>query len=86
MRLITQNLLVCNKRTCQAPGIVNFPLNLTVASWSDFDDDSTMPCTRPLMAKLAEKLEWGALRQTVSQLDWGVNLPEQFEEAMLEDE
>ena len=58
----------------------------TVASWSDFDDDSTMPCTRPLMAKLAEKLEWGALRQTVSQLDWGVNLPEQFEEAMLEDE
>ena len=68
MRLITQNLLVCNKRTCQAPGVVNFPLNLRVTSWSDYDEDSTMPCTKPLMAKLAEKLEWSALRQTVGQV------------------
>jgi len=65
MRLITQNLLTCNKRTCQAPGIVNFPLKLTVANWNDFEDDSTMPCTKPLMTKLSEKLEWGALRETV---------------------
>ena len=66
MRLITQNLLTCNKRTCQAPGIVNFPLKLTVANWNDFEDDSTMPCTKPLMTKLSEKLEWGALRETVN--------------------
>ena len=45
-----------------------------------------MPCSKPLMAKLAEKLEWDALRSTVGQLDWGVNLPEAFEEAMLDDE
>ena len=45
-----------------------------------------MPCSRPLMAKLTEKLEWTALRQTVSSLDWGVNLPETFNETMLEDE
>ena len=62
MRLITQNLLVCNKRACQAPGIQNFPLNLNVTSWSDYDEDSTMPCTRPLIAKLAEKIDWGALQ------------------------
>ena len=68
MRLLTQNLLVCNKRTCQAPGIVNFPLKLTVNSWKDFDDDSTMPCTKPLMAKLSEKIEWPALRETVGQV------------------
>jgi len=92
MRLITQNLLVCNKRTCQAAGVVNFPLLLKVTTWSDYDDDSTMPCTKPIMAKLAEKLEWSAFRETVSQvstirpltcwfgvqLDWGVNLPETF--------
>ena len=68
MRLITQNLLVCNKRTCQAPGVINFPLRLIVNSWNDYDDDNTMPCTRPLMAKLSEKLEWGALRQTVGEV------------------
>ena len=66
MRLLTQNLLVCNKRTCQAAGVVNFPLRLNVTSWNDFDDDATMPCTQPLMAKLAEKLEWAALRETVA--------------------
>ena len=56
---------MCNKRTCQAPGVINFPLALAVSSWSDYEDDSTMPCSRPLMAKLAEKLEWTALRNTV---------------------
>ena len=66
MRLLTQNLLVCNKRTCQAAGVVNFPLRLNVTTWSDYDDDSVMPCTRPLMAKLVEKIDWPALRQTVS--------------------
>ena len=65
MRLITQNLLVCNKRTCQAAGVVNFPLRLNVTTWNDCDDDNSMPCTKPLMLKLSEKLEWSALRQTV---------------------
>ena len=108
MRLLTQNLLVCNKRVCQTAGVVNFPLQLIVNTWNDFDDDSAMPCTRPLMAKLVEKVDWNALRQTVStvsksfiyllcldidtniyvflQLDWGIELPETFEENMLDDE
>ena len=59
-------MLVCNKRTCQAAGVVNFPLKLTVGEWSDYDEDSSMPCTKPLMSKLAEKIEWPALRSTVN--------------------
>ena len=65
MRLITHNLLVCNRKTCQAPGITNFPLKLVVQKWQDFDDESTMPCTRALMSKLAEKLDWEAFINTV---------------------
>ncbi len=66
MRLITQNLLVCNKKTCQAPGVQNFPLRLAVQNWNELGDDSTMPCTKPLMLKLSEKVEWAALRETVN--------------------
>ncbi len=66
MRLITQNLLVCNKKTCQAPGVQNFPLRLVVQDWNELGDDSTMPCTKPLMLKLSEKVEWAALRETVN--------------------
>lgn len=61
MRLLTHNLLVCNKRTCTAPGVVNFPLKLAVTKWEDFEDDANMDCTKPLMTRLAEKLDWHAL-------------------------
>ena len=66
MRLLTHNLLVCNRKTCQATGVVNFPLNLQVAKWEDYDDESTMDCTKPLMTRLAEKIDWNALKQTAS--------------------
>ena len=65
MKLLTHNLLVCNKKACQAAGVVNFPLKLEVSKWEDYDDESAMPMTKPLMTKLAEKLDWPALRQTV---------------------
>ena len=65
MKLITHNLLVCNRKPCQAAGIMNFPLKLMVSKWEDYDDESAMPMTKPLMSKLAEKLDWLALRQTV---------------------
>ena len=45
--------------------MVNFPLKLEVVKWEDYDDESAMPMTKPLMQKLAEKLDWPALRQTV---------------------
>jgi len=65
MKLLTHNLLVCNRKSCTAPGVVNFPLKLKVNSWIDYDDDSAIACTAPLMKRLSEKLEWSALRQTL---------------------
>ena len=66
MRLLTHNLLVCNKKMCQAPGVVNFPLKLAIQKWEDYDDESTMDCTKPLMSRLAEKLDWDALKVTAN--------------------
>ena len=66
MKLITHNLLVCNRKACQAAGVVNFPLKLSVEKWEDYDDESAMPMTKPLMLKLTEKLDWMALCQTVA--------------------
>ena len=65
MKLLTHNLLICNRKSCTAPGIVNFPLKLNVNAWVDYDDESALQCTAPLMKRLSEKLEWAALRQTV---------------------
>ena len=66
MKLITHNLLVCNRKACQAAGVINFPLKLNVTQWEDYDDESAMPMAKPLMLKLAEKLDWTALYQTVA--------------------
>ena len=30
------------------------------------------------MKRIAEKLDWDALKKTVASLDWGVQLPEEF--------
>ena len=61
MKLLTHNLLICNRKSCTAAGIVNFPLKLKVIAWVDYDDESAIQCTAPLMKRLAEKLEWPAL-------------------------
>ncbi len=66
MKLLTHNLLLCNKKTCMNKGVNNFPLRLTVTKWIDYDDEAAIECTMPLMTRLAEKLEWAALRETVA--------------------
>ena len=68
MRLLTHNLLVCNIKACQAPGVQNFPLNLNITKWSDYDDESTMDCTKKLMTRLAEKIDWNALKETANKV------------------
>jgi hypothetical protein len=65
MKLLTHNLLVCNRKSCTAPGIINFPLKLKCTAWIDYDDESAIQCTAPLMKRLSEKLEWPALRSTL---------------------
>jgi len=66
MKLLTHNLLICNRKACSGAGIKNFPLRLKVSEWSDYDEDTAIACTTPLVKRLAEKLEWGALRETVA--------------------
>lgn len=46
-------------------GVVNFPLKLKVKHFIDYDDESAIACTKPLMQRLAEKLDWNALNLTL---------------------
>ena len=62
MKLITHNLLMCNKKTCMGTGAKNFPLLLRVDEWLDYSDENAIECTSALMKRLAEKLDWPALR------------------------
>jgi hypothetical protein len=66
MKLLTHNLLLCNRKSCINQGVNNFPLRLTVTKWEDYDDEAAIECTMALMTRLAEKLEWAALRDTVA--------------------
>ncbi len=87
MKLLTHNLLMCNKKTCMNTGVKNFPLMLRCDKWADYDDETAIECTKTLMLRLAEKLDWPALRETLALLDWGVtSLPEAFDENMMENE
>ena len=65
MKLITHNLLICNRKSCSNGMVKNFPLKLTVGEWKDYDEETAMQCTKTLMKRLCEKLEWTALVDTV---------------------
>lgn len=47
-------------------GVNNFPLKLSVKAFVDYDDESAIECTKPLMSRLAEKLDWNALKLTLA--------------------
>ena len=47
-------------------GVNNFPLRLKVDKWEDYDDESAIENSMALMTRLAEKLDWDALRTTVA--------------------
>ena len=66
MKLITHNLLMCNKKSCMNTGVKNFPLALKCEEWTDYSDENAIENTPALMKRLAEKLDWPALKQTVS--------------------
>jgi hypothetical protein len=65
MKLLTHNLLLCNKKTCMNKGVNNFPLALKVKSYVDLSEESAIECTKQLMSRLAEKLDWDALKATL---------------------
>ncbi len=62
MKLITHNILMCNKKGCTKN---NFPLKLVVKTYSDFEPENAQEYSPALMHRLLEKLDWGALRSTV---------------------
>ena len=42
MKLLTHNLLMCNKKTCMNTGVKNFPLMLRCDKWADYDDETAI--------------------------------------------
>ena len=67
MKLITHNLLMCNKKGCTTN---NFPLKLVAHTVELYNEESQMAYTKELMARLAEKMDMDALRFTVKDLKW----------------
>jgi hypothetical protein len=56
---------MCNKKTCMNQGVNNFPLQVRCDKWVDYDDDTAIQCTKVLMLRLAEKIDWPALKATL---------------------
>eukprot|EP00347_Sterkiella_histriomuscorum_P018846 403343946 len=83
MKLITHNILMCNRKGCNGN---NFPLKLVVNTWKDLDAENAQDYNPALIQRLLEKIEWNALRQTVSTLDWGMDLPEVLTPEMAQDD
>ena len=67
MKLITHNILMCNKKGCTTN---NFPLKIIATKVERYDEDSAMEFTVPLMQRLLEKIEYSALYSTVQGLNW----------------
>lgn len=47
-------------------GVKNFPLALKCDKWVDYDDETALPCSKNLVRRLAEKLDWPALSETLA--------------------
>ena len=73
MKLITHNLLMCNKSGCTTN---NFPLRVICTKVEEYDSESVQEYSKALMQRLLEKIDYLALQQTVNSLKWGVTLPE----------
>ena len=63
MKLITHNILMCNKKGCTTN---NFPLRLIAQQVEIYNEDSAMEYTPMLMKRLLEKIDYPALYNTVN--------------------
>jgi hypothetical protein len=63
MKLITHNLLMCNKKGCTQN---NFPLKIVANKVQEFEGEQGIEYSKGLMTRLAEKLDWPALRLTIN--------------------
>lgn len=83
MKLITHNILMCNKKGCTKN---NFPLKLAVKQFQDYESENAHEFSPALIQRLLEKIDWPALKTTVSSLDWGVTLPETYTQEQTQEE
>ena len=67
MKLITHNLLMCNKKGCTTN---NFPLKVIATKVEMYNEESAMEYSAPLMQRLCEKIDYNALYTTVQSLGW----------------
>ena len=67
MKLITHNILMCNKNGCTTN---NFPLRVIATKVEIYNEDSAMEYTKPLMQRLLDKIDYPALYNTVNELKW----------------
>ncbi len=84
MKLITHNILMCNKKGCTKN---NFPLRLVVRNFADFEPENAQEYSAVLMHRLLEKIDWNALRSTVASIpEWDIQLPEEVSLDMSKDD
>ena len=67
MKLITHNIMMCNKKGCTAN---NFPLKVVCNKVELYSEDATMAYSKALMQRLLEKLDLAALKTTLDLLKW----------------
>ena len=68
MKLITHNILMCNKAGCTSN---NFPLKLVANNVKFYEEAALMEYSKPLMQRLLQKLDLGALQHTLmNDLKW----------------
>ena len=67
MKLITHNILMCNKKGCTTN---NFPLKIVCNKVEMYQEEATMAYSKNLMQRLLEKLDLPALKITLDQLNW----------------
>ncbi len=62
MKLITHNILMCNKKGCTKN---NFPLKLIVTKFEDYEGEESVDFNKVLVQRLCEKVDWAALQATL---------------------
>lgn len=77
MRLLTQNLLICNMASCRGH---NVPLRLIPAETTTGDTPFNPEITRRMMSKVS----YPVLRNTAA--DLGQTLPNEIDDTILQDE
>ena len=67
MKLITHNIMMCNKKGCTQN---NYPLKLVANKVEQYGAEAQMAYSKAMMQRLLEKLDLNALKTTLDDLKW----------------